>query len=194
MLDVFAELGIQRVIGVGLSWGGMVGMRLALQHPARVRALALLDTSADAEGLQNRIKYRALIAFARRAGLPRQLVHSELAPLMYSPKTVARRPELLEDFTRTVNSYPRDGVARASLAVVVHRSCIREKLHAIGAPTVILCGREDRATPPSHSEAMASAIPGARLVWLDDCGHMSAIEQPAAVNATLVPFVREHLS
>ena len=49
LTDAFAELQIDKAVFVGLSWGGMVGMRLALQHPQRVRASALLDTNADPE-------------------------------------------------------------------------------------------------------------------------------------------------
>src|SRR6186713_184995 len=70
LLDAFGELGIERAVVVGLSWGGMVAMRLALQHPSKVCGLALLDTSASAEPLANKVKYRALIALHRRVGIP----------------------------------------------------------------------------------------------------------------------------
>src|SRR5688572_23661851 len=51
LLDAWGELAIDKAIIVGLSWGGMVGMRLALQHPTRVCGLALLDTSAEVHTL-----------------------------------------------------------------------------------------------------------------------------------------------
>jgi pimeloyl-ACP methyl ester carboxylesterase len=44
-----------------------------------------------------------------------------------------------------------------------------------------------------HSERIADAIPGARLAWIDHAGHVTALEQPEAVNAVLVPFVRDQL-
>jgi pimeloyl-ACP methyl ester carboxylesterase len=68
-----------------------------------------------------------------------------------------------------------------------------DRLGAIKAPTLVVSGREDRVTPPSHSETIASHIAGARLEWIEGAGHMSAFERPEAVNAKLVPFVREHL-
>jgi 3-oxoadipate enol-lactonase len=194
MLDVFAELGIRRVVVVGLSWGGMVGMRLALQHPERVAGLALIDTSADPEPLASRVKYRAFIAIVRRVGAPPFFMQGEIAPLCFARQTLAERPELVRDLTRNMNTYPRDGMARAALAVVVHRTSIRAKLGAIAAPTLVLCGREDRATPPHRSEAIAAGIPGAKLVMLDGCGHMSAMEQPARVNELLVPFVKNAIA
>src|SRR6478609_7548868 len=61
MFDALGEIGIRRAVIVGISWGGMVGMRLALQHPEKVAGLAILDSSAEAETFVNRVRYRALI-------------------------------------------------------------------------------------------------------------------------------------
>jgi 3-oxoadipate enol-lactonase len=154
--------------------------------------MALLDTSADAQPFGERVKYRAFVSFARRFGLPPRMIERELAPVMFGLRTPRERHELVEEFGRTVNGYPREGVARASLAVVIHRKSIVHDLGRVRAPTLVLCGREDRATPPFRSEAIAHGIPGARLVWIDDAGHLTAVERPEAVNAAIVPFVREH--
>jgi 3-oxoadipate enol-lactonase len=189
LTDAFGELQIDKAVFIGLSWGGMVAMRLALQHPQRVRALALLDTNADAEERLRLVKYRAFISFWRRFGLPQVLADAQLAPIYFAEGTRAREPELVERWVRTVNGCPRDGIARASLAVVVHRKDIASRLGAIRAPTLVVCGREDRATEPAHSERIAAAIPGAKLVLIDGAGHVSALEQPRAVNDVLVPFV-----
>jgi 3-oxoadipate enol-lactonase len=194
-IDAFGELGIKKAILVGLSWGGMVAMRAAIQHPMQVGALALIDTSAEAETLQHKVKYRTFIALARRYGLPRWFAERELAPLMFGPKTLAERgPELITTFTRTVNGFPRDGLARAALAVVVHRKDVTPKLRGIAAPTLVVCGREDRTTPPSKSQALSAKIRDARLEWIMDSGHMTAIERPSELNALVVPFVREHIA
>src|SRR5262245_38981651 len=70
LFDAFGELGIGRAIVVGLSWGSMVGMRLALQHPASVAGLALLAARADPPPLSERLRYRAFLAMHRRIGFP----------------------------------------------------------------------------------------------------------------------------
>jgi 3-oxoadipate enol-lactonase len=187
--DALAELGIDQCVFAGLSWGGMLGMRLALKHPSRVRALALLDTSAEAEERVRMVKYRLFTSFGRRFGFPKGLAESQLAPIYFSESTRAREPQLVERFIRTANGYPRDGVSRAALAVVVQRKSILPRLGSIRVPTLVLCGREDRATEPVHSERIAAAIPGAKLVYIEGSGHISTLEQPAAVNDVLVPFV-----
>jgi pimeloyl-ACP methyl ester carboxylesterase len=188
--DALAALEIPSVLVVGLSWGGMVGMRLALQHPARVAGLALLDTSAEREGFVQRLRYRGFIAMHRRFGIPYRFFVTKMAPLMFAPRTLLERPDLLEASYRRMAGFDREGICEASLAVVVHRSSIADQLGRIRVPTLVMCGREDRATPPGRSETIARVVPGARLVVLEGLGHMSTLEDPVAVNQHLVPFVR----
>jgi pimeloyl-ACP methyl ester carboxylesterase len=158
-----------------------------------VRALALLDTSAEEVPTGEKVRFRMMVSFSRRFGLPPGLVESQIAPLMFCARTLRERPELAVAFGRTVNGYPREGTARAALAVAIHRKSIVDRIGAIKVPTLVLCGREDRATPPERSRTIAAKIPGARLEWIDDAGHLSAVERPEAVNAHLVPFVRAHV-
>jgi 3-oxoadipate enol-lactonase len=194
-IDAFAELRVPSAIIVGHSWGGMVGMRAAIQHPMRLAAAVLVDTSAEAEPLSEKIRYRAFIAFCRRYGVPRWFVDRELGKLMFGRETLAARgDELLEQFTRTVNGYPRDGMARAALAVSVHRTDVISKLRGIACPTLVVCGRDDRATPPSKSQALSAKIRDARLEWILACGHMSPIEKPEELNRIVVPFVKEQIA
>jgi 3-oxoadipate enol-lactonase len=194
-IDAFNELGIKKSIPIGLSWGGMIALRTAIQHPLRVSALGVLDSSAQTETLRDKVKFRAFISLARRYGIPRWFADRELGPLMFGRRALAERgPELMTQFTRTVNGYPRDGLARACLAVVVHRKDLTPKLRGVASPTLVICGRDDLSTPPAKSQAMTAKIRDARLEWIDACGHMSAIERPDEVNDLLVPFVREHVS
>lgn len=190
LLDALGDLEIARALVVGLSWGGMVGMRLALQHPAKVAGLALLDTSAEQQTLAERVRYRAFVALHRRFGIPYSLYVKEVAPLIFSPRTLLERPELVASTYRRTMGFDREGVARASLAVVVRRTSILGQIARIQAPTLVMCGREDRATTPEKSENIARTIKGARLVMLDGVGHMSTLEDPETVNQHLVPFVR----
>lgn len=190
LFDAWGELGIDKAIIVGLSWGAMVGMRFALQHPTRVSGLALLDSSAEVHPLHERVRYRAFLALYKRAGFPYSLFEREVAPKMFGPRTRRERPELVERSYHYAMGFNRDGLTKASLAVMIHRKSILEKVSGIRVPTLVMCGREDAATPLEKSENIARSIPGAELVVLDELGHMSALEDPDAVNAHLVPFVK----
>jgi pimeloyl-ACP methyl ester carboxylesterase len=55
----------------------------------------------------------------------------------------------------------------------------------IHVPTLVICGREDALTPPADSKVIAAGIAGARLVVIEDCGHLSSLERPEEVNAAL---------
>jgi 3-oxoadipate enol-lactonase len=193
-VDALDALGIQRTILIGLSWGGMLALRVAIGHPRRIAAMALLDCSADRETRYDRAKYRVLASFARRFGLPFALVEREIAPLMFGRKALRERPELVRELSQQVNGYPREGVARAAKAVVITRPSILKELRAVSVPTLVLCGQDDQATKPVQSQAIASRIPQATLTMIEDAGHMSALEEPARVNAALLPFVQANLA
>ena len=165
----------------GLSMGGYVAFEILRQAPERVVKLALLDTSArpdTPEQTANRKDAVALIARGRMhqvvaANLPR-LVHPQRvqdAALVGSLKAQAQR-------------IGQDGFARQQTAIM-NRPDSRPDLAAIRCPTLVLCGRQDVITPPAVHEEMAAGIPGARLVLIEDCGHLSPMEQPQAVTALL---------
>jgi 3-oxoadipate enol-lactonase len=193
LLDVFGDLRIGRAIFIGLSWGGMLGMRMALQHSSRIRALALFDTSAEVERRVARLRYRVLVSFGRRFGLPPGITAARIAPLFFTDRTRRDRPELVERFVRKLNGFPREGTARAVLAIL-HRKDILPRLRDIRVPTLVACGTEDRALVPVHSERIAAHVPNARLAWIAGAGHASVLEQPQAANEALVPFVRDALA
>ena len=75
---------------------------------------------------------------------------------------------------------------------VTDREPIAPELGRITAPTLVVVGVDDIATPPAKSEAIAASISGARLEVLADCGHTSTIEQPQAVNDLIESFLDRH--
>lgn len=189
VFDAMNELRIDKAVCVGLSWGGMLSLRLALQHPEKVAGLAVLDASASAESLSHKVKYRAFIAMHHRVGIPYAMFEREIAPLIFGKRTLTENKPLVEQSFRRAMSFDRGGAARAAIAVVVHRTDITAQLGRIKAPTLVMCGSDDLSQPPSESEKIAKGIPGAELVILEGLGHMSALEDPEAVNARLIPFV-----
>ena len=68
---------------------------------------------------------------------------------------------------------------------MLERPDSRGELARIAVPTLVLCGRQDALTPPAMHEEMAAGIPGARLVVVEDSGHMTPLERPQAVTAVL---------
>lgn len=193
LVDALDGLGARRFVMGGLSWGGMIGMRVAVLAPDRVAALALLDTSAAPELMPSRIQYRAMLSTFRRVGSPTWLAERRVIPLYFSPTTLRERPELARRFWNDAIGFSREGIYKSGKAIF-QRGDFRGELARVRAPTLVMCGADDRATPPSRSREIVAAVAGAELVVIEDAGHLSALERPDRVNASLVPFIARHLT
>ncbi|TXL74114.1 alpha/beta fold hydrolase [Vineibacter terrae] len=169
----------------GLSMGGMIALEVMRQAPARVTRLALLDTSARGvhdEELAIRAGRMAMV----RAGHVDIVLGLQLA--RFVPMTRLGDSALID---RALKMMRRVGAAtylRQEQAVMT-RADSRPSLAAIHCPTLVLCGRLDAATPLMLSQEIAVAIPGARLDVLEDCGHLSTMEKPEAVNRALTEWL-----
>jgi len=191
VLELWSEIEIERAILVGFSWGGMMAVRLCVKHPNRVASLALIDTSASSAPFFARLQAPLVAWWMRRHGVSRSMYFKHLAPAAFGARTLRDAPRLVEELEPVVTGQSHEGAARALLAIN-RRSNVADEVAAVTAPTLILCGREDRMVPPPHSEALKAGIPHATLEWLD-CGHMSPFEEPDSVRASLVSFVGKHM-
>jgi pimeloyl-ACP methyl ester carboxylesterase len=165
----------------GLSMGGYVAQEVMRQAPTRVRRLALLDTSARADTDEQRTRRHGLIELARTGDF--KGVTPRLLPLFLHPDRLTDEP-LVRTITEMTARVGRDAFLRQQ-AAIMGRPDGRPDLARIPCPTLILCGREDVLTPLAAHEEMAAAIPGARLTVIEQCGHLTTLERPEAVNAAL---------
>lgn len=187
---VLDALGIGRAAWVGLSWGGMVGMRLAARHGSRVSALILLDTSARPEKGLKRLAYRPLQAIAKRVGAVRPMARA-LTPIFFSMDSLRHQGDVVDAFVDSLTRMDPESISHAVEAVVYTRGDFTAELSRISTPTLVIVGTEDRATPPAEAEHIAARIPGAGLVRIPGAGHLSALEAPARVNAAILSFLSE---
>ena len=172
LLDV---LEFDRAVIVGHSMGGAIAQTLALSHPDRVAGLGLVGTGARLRVLPA-ILDGVLNDFDNIAGLVVEYAYaSDLDP------EFRKRAE--DEF-------------RACPAAVTHgdfSACnqfdVMARLAEIRAPTLVVCGREDRMTPVKYSVHLATQIPNAYLVLIDYAGHSVMIEQPDETNKALIDFV-----
>ena len=182
-------LSLGRVHFCGLSMGGFIGMRLAINRPELIRSLVLLETSADPEPFPSKLKYRFLNLIARRLGL--KVVANSVMGILFG-KTALRDPsraaEVLAWRQHLVSN--RRSIWRAVNGVII-REGIYDKLSRIRAPTLVVVGEEDVATVPAKAERMASAISGSRLVRIPHAGHSASVEQPGAVTTAIAEFIAD---
>jgi 3-oxoadipate enol-lactonase len=183
---LLAKLDTGPVHFVGLSMGGFVAMRVASRRPDLVRSLILLETSADGEPIENVGRYRTLSAVVRVLG-PR-VVAKRVAQIMLG-QTILNDPNRRTDVaTYTATMTQRKDIWRA-VNGVIDRAPIYDELSRITAPTLIMVGDEDVATPPPKAERLRAAIAGARLEVIPRAGHSSTVEEPTRVTAGISNFL-----
>jgi 3-oxoadipate enol-lactonase len=182
-LALLDELGLERVAWCGCSLGGMTGLWLAINAPERIDRLALCCTTAH---LPPRETWIERAATARDQGME-PLVDAALAR-WFTPSLFERRPEAISAARLMLLAVDPEGYAGCCEAIADHD--LRDSLGRIEAPTLIIAGADDPATPPDHARLMEAGIDGARLVVLDDARHLANIERPDEVNRELL----EHLT
>ena len=170
----------------GLSMGGYIALEIMRQAPNRVDRLALLDTNARDDSTEAQEKRRANIALAESGHFDEAI---ELVwPLLVHPDrhTDALLKQIHVAMCHDVGA---EAYVRQQRAILT-RADSRPLLGLIECPTLVLVGEQDELTPPFLSEEMAAGIAGAKLVKVPHCGHLSTLEQPDAVNAALVEWMR----
>lgn len=166
----------------GVSMGGYVAFEIIRRAPGRVARLALFDTQARGETAESTEKRTRLIDLARAGAFSKVLSQASWRDMVARVRAGdLELGDLVEDMARGVGAEAYIRQQRA----IMSRPDSRPDLAAIGCPTLIGVGDDDRITPPPLAEEMASALPGARLVTFEACGHLSPIERPEAVNAAL---------
>jgi pimeloyl-ACP methyl ester carboxylesterase len=186
---VLATLPAGRFSLAGHSMGGRVAFEIMRRAAARVERLALLDTSyhprADGEaGERERAERYRLLDVARREGM--RAMGRQWAPGMVHPDRIDT-PVLDAVLAMVERSSPQQFAAQVE--ALLARPDVEPLLGTIGCPTLLLCGREDSWSPPARHEYMHAAIAGSRLVLVEQCGHFSPMEQPAAVSRALAEWL-----
>lgn len=184
--DLLSARGLRRAHVLGVSFGGVIAVRLALRHPAAVRSLILAD-STPGTGSD---PAKATAMRAREEDLAVQGAYRFSAARAGRLLSASASPQLLEEVTRSMAAsirLPGYGWAAAAMAETDHTPAFP----ALRTPTLVLCGSEDVVCPPQVSRAIAAAVPGARMEVVDGAGHLSNQEQPDRFNELVETFLDE---
>jgi 3-oxoadipate enol-lactonase len=176
LLDGF---GVQTASYCGLSLGGMIGMWLAAHAPERIDALAVCCTSAY---LPPAGFWTDRAAQARAAGMAS--LAGQVVGRWFTPAFRARDPATVARFVTTVAGVDPQGYAGCCEAIAAMDQ--RSSLGRISAPTLVIAGAEDPATPPWHGARIASAVGCSRLRVIRGGSHLANVSQPGEVTAILL--------
>ena len=178
MFAAMDALGIGRAHVCGLSLGGVVAIAMHAQAPERCASLVLADTydvHPDGRGIYD----RSIAA----SGDLRAMAEARVDVLIAQPADPAVRTEVVETMATIEPAAYRIGAEAVWLADQ------RERAAQIRVPTLVLCGMEDKVTPPALSEELAALVPGARLELVPGAGHLTNLEAPDAFNRLVDDFL-----
>jgi pimeloyl-ACP methyl ester carboxylesterase len=169
----------------GLSLGGYIAFEIVRQAPERVVKLAVLDSRIGAETPEQTANRLPLIELAKNGRF------AEITDRLFP--AFVHRDRLGDTALKSVISSMAEETGPAAflrqMQAIISRTDARPVLPTIACSTMILAGDSDQLAPPKVAEEIAAAIPGARLVIIPDCGHVSTLERPEAVNAALVEWM-----
>ena len=179
IVSAMSAIGIAKAHVCGLSLGGVVA--IAMHHAASdmCASLILADTFAshpDGQGI-----YERSVAASENM---RVLAESRVDVLLAQPADPAVRNEVVETMARI------DSLAFRAGAEAVWLANQAERADAIRVPTLVVCGDQDRVTPPALSTSLTRMIPGAHYEVIERAGHLSNLEQPQAFNTIVGAFIR----
>lgn len=169
----------------GLSMGGYVVMALWQRHPELVRSMILIDTRSQEDSPDQKEAREKAAARVRERGT------AALVPDLL-PKLLARSApeEVRAEVRRMFEETPGETGAADSLAMR-DRPDFTADLTSVSVPALVVHGVDDELVPFDGARQMAELIPGARLVAVPGAGHLSPMENAAAVNAALREFLQE---
>lgn len=170
------------VFYAGVSLGGATGLELALRHPERVRAAAIIASGAQL-GTPDSWTERA--AQARAQSTSSLIIPS--AQRWFAPDSMARRPEISGRLLHSLQDADDEGYARCCEALAAYD--VRGRLGEIALPVLAAWGEHDAVAPEAKAREIADGVQQGASARIDGAGHLPPAEQPEAVARMLRAFV-----
>jgi 3-oxoadipate enol-lactonase len=178
VLDLADHLDLATFALVGVSVGGMIALRLAIDHPERLLAVVACDTAAkigDADTWNGRID------IVRTSGMA---ALADAVLLRWFPESIrGGRAEEIERWRDLLLLTPAEGYA--STCAALRDADLTDELASIAVPTLVVVGDVDQSTPVALVRETAVRIPGARFEIIDQAGHIPSIDRPAQLAALI---------
>ena len=172
------DLNLPAALLIGHSMGSAIALQLALDTPDRVLALVLLGS-----GSRLRVAPSILDNTASEATFP--LAVKTITEWSYSPQS----PAHLKELAAQRMSETRPAVLHGDF-IACDNFDLSESLPEIHQPTQLICGADDKLTPPKYSKYLQENLPNAQLEIIPEAGHMVMLEQPHPVAETIEAFIQ----
>lgn len=177
--SVLKAAGGRPFVVLGTSFGGHVARETALLAPAQVRGLVVMGAGAGAAGSRRPYDERRA---AIEADGGTALFEAMARAIVFEPE--GRGQEAADTFRLMAGRAPQGRVLAQNEALMTRPERL-ERVASIGCPSLLIWGDEDVFSVPADGRAMAEAMPDARLIGLEECGHLPSLEAPMRVAAAI---------
>ncbi len=188
LVGLLDALGVEHPVLVGHSLGASIALKVALEYPAKVRALALIGADATLSNLAPR-----MLASAERIesmGMEKWVAEFWSKNPPFSSRSLEREPAILAEYRDLVLANDPLDYVRQCRAIAVAED-LSGRLGDVTQPALVLIGAKDDRTLPEHGRALAERLGDARVVELPDVGHTLPLEAPDAVAAAVSTFLQD---
>lgn len=182
-LGLLQHLGIEQAVLGGMSQGGFLSLRAALEAPERVRALVLIDTQSGVEDPERLPQYRQMQETWLEAGPVDELTQA-VAALIIGDAVIS------EPWIEKWRAMPRENM-RAPGDCLFDRDDITDRLGEISCPAIVFHGTADASIEIEKADELCAGLSGCRgVVRIEGGSHASNLTNPDQVNGPLLEFLR----
>ncbi|MEO8544000.1 MAG: alpha/beta hydrolase [Burkholderiaceae bacterium] len=181
LLGVIEAMQLQKTVLLGVSMGGFVAQRFALDYPERLAGLVLCATS-DGELAAGLIDEGDVAESVKRVGW--RAFSQAMITGAFPPAT---NPSLVQPLIAQIDTWNEQVIVGVTQSI--KQFSTRDQLHRINVPTLLMAGGEDQQLPVSFSQRMAAEIQNSQLEVFDGVGHFMMIEDPARFHSILETFL-----
>jgi 3-oxoadipate enol-lactonase len=174
------------IVLAGFSMGGYIAWQFVRKYPDRLRALIPCDTRAAADTDEARANRRKMAERIHEWGSAR--VAETMGPKLFAAGKFEANPRIVQDLRNVVSRTTPDAIAAAQRGMAA-RPDMTWLLPQIEVPTLVIAGAEDALVPPTEMRQIAASVPNGQFVEIPEAGHMTTVENPAAVNAAMAEFI-----
>lgn len=175
-----------RLVVAGFSLGGVIAVHITLALAHRVCGLILLDMNGEADVPGNAVNRRAAVARAREKGVA-NFIANETWPTHVAKSHLDDDP-LRREIIRMAEETGIEGFANQA-EIAISRPRAIDSLPQITVPVQVICGAEDRITPPQLTRDIAQALSQAQYTLIEDAGHFAILEQPEVIADIVSPWI-----
>jgi len=184
---IIDELKLKIPVLCGLSMGGYISLRAIERMEKKFSAVILCDTKALADDNEGKIKRAGGIKAINEIGVENFI--SQFVPNCFSKNFIDKNKADYENILRRSKSSSPVGI-KGCLLAMAGRTDTTSYLSNISIPALIICGEEDKLTPPEVVRKMADKISGSHFIVVNEAGHIASMEAPGIINEKIKEFLK----